>query len=329
MQRRGFIALLGGLAAWPVLARGQGSGATATVSILMPGAEGDASRVERLNAFEAALEKLGWTAGKNLRIEIRWGGNDPAQFAKQATELVRSRPTVIFCDGTIALRALQQQTNSIPIVFATVADPVGQGFVSSLAQPGGNITGFSTLDPALVGKWPELLKNIVPPIDRASVLYNPATMPYAGQMIGAIEQAAQQVRLPVRAVAVGDVAAIEVEAAAMARQSHSALMVLPGSFSVSNRAEIIRIAAQYRLPAIYFFTYFATDGGLMAYGSNGPDLHRRAAGYVDRVLRGAKPSDLPVQQPIKFDLVVNLKTAKQLGITIAPALLATADVVIE
>ena len=293
----------------------------------MPGIERDQDRQLRLAAFRTALAKLGWSEGNNLRIEIRWGGEDPALFSRHAAELVAFSPNVLLCDGSAALEALRRQTLTASIVFVTVGDPVGQGFVQSLARPGGNITGFSAMDASLAQKWLEMLTQITPPVKHVAVLYNPAT--FGQLMIRSVEEAAPPFGISVRTVSVEDVAGIEAITADLAREQRSGMVVLPNAFTVSHRAVIIGLAARYRIPTVYSFPYFATDGGLMSYGVNVMDLHRRSAAYVDRILKGDKPADLPVQRPIKFDLVINLKTAKALGIAIGPALLAAADEVIE
>ena len=327
MRRRAFIAGLGAAVASPLTARAQRTGGMPMLGILMPGNESDQGRQLRLTAFRTALARLGWSEGNNLRIETRWGGEDPALFARYAAELVALSPNVLLCDGSATLEALQRQTRTIPIVFVTVGDPVGQGFVQSLARPGGNITGFSAMDSSLAEKWLEMLTQIVPPVTRIVVLYNPAT--FGQLMIHSVEEAAPHFAITVRTAAVEDVAGIEAITAELAREQRGGMVVLPNAFTVSHRAAIIALAARYRVPAVYSFPYFTTDGGLMSYGVNVTDLHRRSAGYVDRILKGDKPGDLPVQRPVKFDLVINLKTAKALDVAIAPALLAAADEVIE
>jgi putative ABC transport system substrate-binding protein len=327
MQRRAFIGLVGGAAAWPLTAKAQRAAGKPMLAILMPGLERDQDRQRRLAAFRTALARLGWSEGNNLRIEIRWGGEDAALFTRYAAELVALNPDVLLCDGSAALEALRRQTQTVPIVFVTVGDPVGQNFVQSLARPGGNITGFSAMDASLAEKWLEMLTQIVPPVKQVAVLYNPAT--FGQLMIQSVEKAALPFGVAVRMVSVDDVAGIEAITADLAREQPSGMVVLPNAFTVSHRAVIIEFAARHRIPAVYSFPYFATDGGLMSYGVNVIDLHRRSAAYVDRILKGDKPGDLPVQQPIKLDLVINLKTAKALGVTIAPALLAAADEVIE
>jgi putative ABC transport system substrate-binding protein len=331
MKRREFIGLVGGVSAapllWPRAARSQRTASMPMLGILMPGIERDQDRQLRLAVFRTALARLGWSEGNNLRIEVRWGGEDRALLARYAAELIALSPNVLLCDGSAALEALQRQTQTAPIVFVTVGDPVGQSFVQSLARPGGNITGFSAMDASLAEKWLEMLSQIVPSVKNVAVLYNPATV--AQLLTRSLEKAAPHFGFSVRTVPVEDVAGIEAIMADLAREQQSGMVVLPNSFTVSHRAAIIALAARYRVPAVYGFPYFASDGGLMAYGVNVTDLHRRSAVYVDRILKGDKPADLPVQRPIKFDLVINLKTAKALGIDIAPALLVAADEVIE
>jgi len=329
MRRREFISLLGSTAAtWPLAARAQ-SVQVRRVGVLMGAAESDPDGQSRLAAFRGALAKLGWTEGSNLRIELRWGAADPALFARYAAELVALGTEVLLADSSPSVEALRRQTQAIPIVFANVADPVGQGFVANLARPGGNITGFSTFESPMAGKWLEMLTQITPPVAHVAVLFNPATTPYAGLMLHAIEEAAPSFAVAVRAAPVNSDSEVEAMMAGLAREERGGVLVLPSPFISKDRDAIIAIVAQYRLPAVYSFAYFAAAGGLMSYGSNNADMNRRAAGYVDRILKGAKPADLPVQLPTKFDLVINLKTAKALGLNIPPSLLATADKVIE
>jgi putative ABC transport system substrate-binding protein len=330
MKRREFIVLAASNAfTGPLAVRAAWAAGTPTLGILMPGMETDLNRRKRLEAFRNALAKLGWTEGKNIRIEVRWGGADPVLFASYAAELVKLSPELLFCDGTAALEALRRQTRTIPIVFAVVTDPVAQGFVASLARPDGNITGFSAMQPSMIGKGFGMLTQLVPPVARVAVLYNPATMPYAEQMIRAVEEAALPLAVTVRGAPANDVAEIDAMAAELAREERGGMVVLPSTFTVSHRATIIALASRHRLTAVYFFPYFATEGGLMSYGVDVTDLHIRSAAYVDRILRGEKPGDLPIQLPTKFELVINLKAAKALGVSIAPSLLATADEVIE
>lgn len=332
MKRREFIKLVGVTAmlcspAWCTAWAAD----TRSIGILMPGKEDDQNRKIRLEAFRQTLAKLGWTEANNLRIDVRWGGADPALFDDCAAELVKLKPDVLFSDGTPALEALLRQTRTIPIVFVAVADPVAQGLVAGLPRPGGNITGFATtIDPAMAGKWLEMLAQIVPPIASVGILYNPATMPnQAEPMIRAVEDAARPRAITVRATPINNAADIGRTMAELAGQPHGGIVVLPSSFTVSNRAEIIELAARFQLPAVYSFPYFATDGGLMSYGVNVTDLHIRSAGYVDRILKGERPGDLPIQMPVKFDLVINLRAAKAQNISIGPSLIVAADEIIE
>ena len=253
------------------------------------------------------------------------GGSDPALFARYAAELIALGPEVLLAHTTPSLEALRQQTRTIPIVFLTIADPIGQGFVASLAHPGGNITGFTVFDSPMAAKW----LGITPPVARVAVLFNPATTPYIGLMLKAINEAAPSLAVTVRAAPVNSNSEVEATMAGLAREEHGGVLVPPSVFTSAHRDVIIALAAQRRLPAVYAFPFFTADGGLMSYGVDITDLFRRSADYVDRILKGANPGDLPVQLPIKFNLVINLKTAKALDITIAPSLLATADDVIE
>jgi putative ABC transport system substrate-binding protein len=261
---------------------------------------------------------------------LRWcGGVDPALFERYVAEVFAFGPEVIVGLGTAEMAAVRRRTSTIPIVFTNVTDPIGQGFVQSLAHPGGNITGFSNYDPPMAGKWLTMLTNITPPVARVTVLYNPATAPFAGLMLRAIEEAAPSLKVTVRAAPVNDDAEIEALMVGLAREERGGLLVLPNLFTTVHRDAIVALATRHRLPAVYAFRYFTAIGGLMSYGIDQPDLYRRAAGYVDRILKGAKPGDLPVQRPTKFELVINLKTAKALGLEIPPTLLAIADEVIE
>jgi putative ABC transport system substrate-binding protein len=284
-------------------------------------------------AYRAALTKglrlLGWNEGGNLRIDWRWAGGDPALFDRCAAELVGLTPDVLLAQASPSVVALMRQTNTIPIVFTMVSDPLGQGLASSLARPGGNVTGFSDFNPLMAGKWLEILTQMTPPVARVAVLYNPATAPYAGLMMQAIENAAPSFGVTVRAAPYRDEAEIGAVTETLAKQGHAGLLVLTDIFNIVHRDAILGSAALHRLPAIYFSRSFTSAGGLMSYGIDYADLFLRSAGYIDRVLRGATPRDLPIQQPTKFELVINLKTARAREIAIAPELLATADEVIE
>jgi putative tryptophan/tyrosine transport system substrate-binding protein len=328
MERREFIALLGGAAVCPLAAHAQQPDRMRLIGVLMGAVENDPVRRPHLAAFRGALAKLGWTEASNLRIEVRWCA-DAVLCARHAADLVVLGPRVLLADSTLSLEALQQQTRTIPIVFVGVADPIGQGFVASLARPGSNITGFTVFDAPMAGKWLEMLTRITPPVGRVAMLFNPATTPYASLMLHAIEEAASSFAVAVQDAPVNSDAEVETMMAALARQKGGGVLVVPSVFIITHREAIIALAARHHLPAVYSYPFFAEAGGLMSYGVAPDDLHRRAADYVDRILKGAKPGDLPVQMPIKFYQVINLKTAKALGLTVAPSLVATADVVIE
>jgi putative ABC transport system substrate-binding protein len=326
--RRQFITLLGGAAVvGPLAARAQQAERVRRIGVLMGAVESDPARQSQLAAFRGALAKLGWREGSNLGIEVRWGG-DPELCARYAAELVALGPEVILADASPSVEALQRQTRTIPI-DVTVADPIGQGFVANLAHPGGNTTGFSVFDAPMAGKWLEMLTQITPPVTRVAMLFNPATTPYANLMFRAMEDAAPSFAVAVRAAPVNSESEVDAMMAALAREGRGGVLVLTSIFTVTHRDAIIALAARHRLPAVYAYSFFAEAGGLMSYGVDVADVHRRAADYVNRILKGDKPGDLPVQMPIKFNLVINLKTAKALDITVATSLLATADEVIE
>jgi putative tryptophan/tyrosine transport system substrate-binding protein len=330
MRRRDFIAGITGLsAAWPLAARAQQHDRLRRLGVLEGNRANDPQAQANAAALVQGLAALNWKEGDNLRIDWRWGGGDPALFARYAAEMVALDPEVILADSTPSLEVLRRQTRTIPIVFVGVFDPIGQGFVASLARPGGNITGFGAFDSPMAGKWLEMLTQITPPVERVAVLFNPATTPYADLTIRTIEDAAPSFAVAVRAAPVDSESDIEAMMAGLAREERGGVLVLPTVFTVSHRDAIIALAARHRLPAVYSFRFFAADGGLMSYGSDLADLHRRSAAYVDRILKGNRPGDLPVQQPTKFDLVINLKTAKALGLNVPPKLLAFADEVIE
>ena len=283
----------------------------------------------RPTALLEGLAALGWREGTNLRIDWRFAGGDPALFERYAAELVALNPEVIVTGGTPAVTALRRHTNTIPIVFSTLADPVGQGFVESLARPGGIMTGFTDTDPVMTGKRLGMLKQIAPPVAHVAVLYNPATAPGVGPTMQVIEQMAPTLDVTVRAAPVRDDVEIEAAITAISHEQRGGLLVLPDGFTSVHRGTIVGLAARYRLPAVYWNRFFVIDGGLMTYGVDYPDLMRRAADYVDRILKGANPADLPVQNPTKFQTILNLKTASALGVTLSPALIASADDVIE
>jgi putative ABC transport system substrate-binding protein len=327
VRRREFIAVVGAAATWPLTARAQQSDKMRLIGVLLAGEESDSAGQARLAAFRSALAKLGWTEGSNLRIEVRWGA-DPALVARHAADLVALGAEVLVGEANTH-QALRRQTHTIPIVFVGVTDPIGQGLVASLSHPGGDITGFSIFDAPMAGKWLGMLTQITPPVARVAVLFDPATPLYADLMLRSCEEAARSLALAVRAERVNNDSEIETAMAGVAREERGGVLVLPSAFTLAHRDAIVGIAAQHRVPAVYGISLFATSGGLMAYSTDITDLLLRAADYVDRILKGAKPGDLPIQQPTKFDLVINLKAAKALGVTISPTLLATADEVIE
>jgi putative ABC transport system substrate-binding protein len=325
-------AVLAGIAAampGPLFAQAQPRDRMRRLGVLMGQAASDPEAQGRAAALAQGLGALNWHEGGNLRIDWRWAGSDPSLFERYAAELVALGPEVLLAHTSPSVAALRQKTSTIPIVFGLVIDPVGQGFVESLARPGGNITGFSLYDPPMAGKWAQMLTQIAPPVAHVAVLYNPATAPYAGLILRDIEKAALSLGLGVRAAPVNDDAEIEAMMAGLARDERGGLLVLLSPFTIAHRDAIVALAARHRLPAVYAFRLFAAAGGLMSYGIDPNDQFRRAADYVDRILKGAKASELPVQNPTKYELVLNLKTATALGVTVAPSLLAGADEVIE
>lgn len=330
MRRRDFITLLGGTtAAWPLAVRAQQGERVRRVGVLMGYAESDPGAQSYLSAFRSALAKLGWTEGGNLRIELRWGAADPERIKTFAKELVDLRPDAIFGVTTPVIRAFARETRTIPIVFVLVADPIGNGFVPSLAHPGGNITGFTTLDSALGGKWVGLLKEIAPQTVRVALLFNPATASPLKIYMPSIQAAATSSAIEVSAVPIHAKDEIEGVIAAQARSPGGSLIVMPDIFNRRNRDLIIALTARYGVPAIYYSRALAESGGLMSYSDDFAEEFRQAAGYIDRILRGSKVAELPIQQPTKFELLINIKTAKALGLTLSSGLLSIADEVIE
>jgi putative ABC transport system substrate-binding protein len=328
MKRREFIAVLGGaVAAWPLAGRAQQPGGMPHVGFLSVLAESDPEGQAWIRELMQRLQELGWVNGRNVRIDFRFGG-DAARLSTLATELIELRPDMIFAVAPGAAVALRQQTLSIPIVFVGVSDPVGLGFVTNLARPEGNITGFSSFEFSIGGKWLQVLRECVPGVSAVAVVFDPDLSTWA-PYLRSIEAAAPTFGIRLTPALVRDAADIEQRTAAFAREPNGALVVLPGPVTIQHRQLIIAAAAQQRLPAVYPFRYFTANGGLMSYGVDVPDLYRRAASYVDRILRGAKVAELPVQQATKFELVINLKTAKALGLEVPSALLARADEVIE
>jgi putative tryptophan/tyrosine transport system substrate-binding protein len=332
MRRRNFIAGLASITvARPLAARAQQPDRMRLIGVLMAYTENDSTAQSWLAAFRAALAKLGWTEGSNFRIELRWSAADADTMRKLAKELVDLRPNAIFGVTTPAVGALARETRTIPIVFAGVSDPIGGGFVANLAHPGGNITGFTTgnADPALGGKWVELLKQIAPRTARVALLFNPATVVPVQFFMPSIQAAAASFAVQVSAAPVHGKDEIEGVVAAQARDPGGALIVMPDVFNDVNREPIIALAARYSVPAIYYNRFFSEPGGLISYGDVRSEQFRLAAAYIDRVLKGEKPADLPVQVPTKFELLINLKTAKALGLTVPPSIFARADEVIE
>jgi len=328
IRRRAVLAgIAGTLASRPLAA--QPRERMRRLGVLMANRAGDSVAKAYVAALTKGLHALDWREGGNLRIDWRWSGGDPALFDRDAAELVALGPDVLLAQGSPSVVALRRKTSTIPIVFTMVSDPIGQNFVESLAHPGGNVTGFSDFNPLMAGKWLEILTQMTPPVARVAVLYNPATAPYAGEMMRAIEDAAPSFAVAVRAAPCRDDAEIEAMMAELAHEGRGGLLVLTDLFNIVHRDVILRAAALHRLPAIYFARSFALAGGLISYGIDYPELFLHAAVYLDRVLNGTSPRDLPVQQPNKFELVINFKTAKASDITIATALLATADEVIE
>ena len=329
MRRRDFIATLGAIAtAWPLTARAQQPEQVRRIGVLMSRAADDPQGQAMVAAFQQALKQLDWSDGRNVRIDTRWGENDVDRDRRYAAELVALVPDVILANGTLSVAALQHATRTLPIVFVGVSDPVGAGFVDNLARPGGNVTGFMIFEYSMSGKWLELLKQITPRLTRAAVL-RASNNPAGIAQFGAIRATASSLGVDVSPINIGDAGEIERAITAFARSANSGLIVTPSAGVSGYRNLIIKLAAQYKLPAVYAFRDNVTDGGLISYGPNLVEQFRPAAGYVDRILKGEKPADLPVQAPDKFDLVINLKTAKALGLTIPPSLLATADEVIE
>ena len=331
MRRREFITLLGGATAttWPLAVRAQQDGAMRRIGVLMAFGEGDPVGEARVAAFREGLQELGWVEGRNIRIDTRWATADLASTERLAMELVALQPDLILSNSTPTTAALLKQTRTIPIVFAVVSDPVGSGFVTSFPHPGGNVTGLTNIEPTMPGKWLELLKEIAPRVNRAAFLFNPATANYADYYVNPFKAAAASFGVDAVIASVRDRSELEFVISAQAREPNGGLVVMTDSFTSTHGAEITSLAARYRLPAIYPFRFFAELGGLLSYGNDLLDSFRRAAGYADRILKGAKPSELPVQAPVKFELVINLKTAKALGLTIPPGVLAIADEVIE
>jgi putative tryptophan/tyrosine transport system substrate-binding protein len=328
MRRREFIMLLGGAAAaWPLAVRAQQTDRMRRIGVLFGVAADNPTIQTRLAAFLQVLQQLGWTEGRNVRIDTRGGAGSADSIRRYAAELVALAPDVILANGVVTEQVLQA-TRNVPIVFVIVPDPVGSGFVDSLSRPGGNATGFMQFEYSLSGKWLELLKEIAPDATRAAVLWDPATPAGIGQF-AVIQSVAPSLKVEVIPVSVGDVPKLDRAIAALARSGNGGMIVSASALAAVHRDLIITLAARHKLPAVYSQRLFVSGGGLISYGADFIDQYRRAAGYVDRILRGEQPADLPVQAPTKYELVINLKTARMLGLTVPPTLLATADEVIE
>jgi putative tryptophan/tyrosine transport system substrate-binding protein len=328
MRRREFVTLLGGAAAWPLAARAQQPDPIRRIGVLLPYTASDPQAQARYAAFLQGLQQLGWTVGKNVQIDYRWSTGKEDDTRKYAAELVALAPDVIFTSGSAGLSPLRRATRTVPVVFALVPDPVGSGFVDSLAKPGGNVTGFTPFDYALGAKWLELLKQIAPAVTRVAILRDPSIAAGLG-IWGAMHSVSSLIGLELRPVDLHDPGEIERALAAFAGNPNGGLILTGSGLAIVHRDLIIALAARHRLPAVYYDRYFAAAGGLISYGSNNVEQFRLAAGYVDRILRGAKPADLPVQAPTKYELVVNLKTAKALGLDVPATVLARADEIIE
>jgi putative ABC transport system substrate-binding protein len=331
MDRRAFLTTLGGsLLAAPLAARAQQSEGMRRIGVLIGYAESDRQGQAYVAAFRDGLQKLGWTEGRNIRIDTRWvAPGDAKSRQSSAKELVARLPDLILSHGTPNTATFLQQTRTIPIVFAAVSDPLGQGFVANFAQPGGNVTGFMNMEPTMAGKWMELLREIAPRVARVGLLFNPATAPYAESWLNPFKAAGASFGVQGVAAPVHGTSELDTVVAAQASEPNGALIVMPDTFTTAHRAQITALAARHGLPAVYPFRFFAEHGGLLSYGTDLVHDFRRAASYADRILKGTKPIELPVQAPVKFELVINLKTAKALGLTIPPSLLQRADQVIE
>jgi putative ABC transport system substrate-binding protein len=330
MKRRDFILLLGGAAvAWPLAARAQQPERTRRIGVLMGRASGDPEGQKQAAALQRGLEEPHWSSPRNIEIEYRWPAGDAVRAQAQAKELVELGVDIILANGTPSLVAARRATETIPIVFVAVADPVAQGFVRSLAQPGGMITGFGVEEPSMGAKWVELLKEIAPRVASITVIFNLNTAPFARMFLPSMEAVRSSAPFALIEAPVGSESDVERTITAAASRPAAGLVVLPDQFLNSRRELVVTLTDRHRLPAIYAVSEFTRSGGLIAYGIERTDLFRRAASYIDRILKGAKPADLPVQQPTKFELAINLRTAKTLGLEVPPTLLARADEVIE
>ena len=330
MRRREFIALLSSAASvWPHVARAQQSSQMRRIGVLIGGSENDPELQRGVRALLQGLQDLGWKPGINLQVDVRYGGGQRERIAALAKELVATQPDVLEVETTPGTAAVLKETHTIPVVFTTVSDPVGAGFVRSLSNPGGNATGFINIESSVGGKWLQLLKEVIPQVTQVKVVFNAAAAPQADYYRRTIETAATTLAITTSMAFVSDMTAIKKEILAAAQDPRAGLIIGPDAFTFTHRDQIVELVNSARVPAVYPFTTFAVAGGLLSYGVDLPDLHRRAAIYVDRILKGTKPADLPVQLPTKFELAVNLKTAKTLGLTIPDHLIAVADAVIE
>ena len=329
MRRGEFITLLGGTAvAWPLAAHAQRPKQMQRIGVLLGLADGHPETRSRVTGFQKGLRDLGWVEGRNIRVDYRFAASDPSRIREYTAELIRLKPDVIVANTIPVLSALRRATNTIPIVFAVVSDPVGQGFISSAAHPGGNVTGFSFIEPEMLGKWLTMLKDVAPKISRANLMFNPATAPYYDLYLRSIE-AVPQSTADVTALAVRQTDDIQSAVAKLARDPGNGLIAAADPFIIDNIRLIAQLTLQQRMPAISVYQQFVAEGGLISYGPDPADIFRRAAGYVDLILKGAKPADLPLQSPDRFELAINLKTAKVLGLEPPPTLVAIADEVIE
>jgi putative ABC transport system substrate-binding protein len=330
MRRREFVAGLGSAAAWPLATRAQQGERARRIAVLMALDENDPQAKTLLSGFTQGLAELGWSDGRNLRVDVRWVGNNVDRMQKFAKELVALQPETILAQGTPVTASLQRETRTIPIVFAVVGDPVGAGIVASLSRPGGNITGFVSQEAEMTGKLLQLLAEIAPGVKRGAIMFNPDTAPGGGSYyLPAFEAAARSLKVTPIAAPVYSEAEIQTVITSLGREPGGGLVVMPGNFMLAHRAPTILLAARNNVPAVYIIRVYVRDGGLLSYGPDIVDIFRRSASYVDRILRGAKPAELPVQLPVKFEMAVNVKTAKALGLTVPQSILVRADEVIE
>jgi putative ABC transport system substrate-binding protein len=329
VKRRTFIAGLGSAAAWPLAARAQQGDRVRRIGVLIGGDENDPEVKRRLSAFTQALVNLGWTDGLNVRMDLRWAGADINRIRALAQELVGLHPDIILTAGDASTLAVQRETRTIPIVFASVGDPIASNIVARIDRPNENVTGFAILEATLGGKWLELLSEIAPGLKRATIMFNPDTSPFVSRFMPSLETAARSLKAMLIIAPVHSDAEIETAVIALGREPGGGLVVMPSAFTSVHRAPIILAAARNNVPAVYLDSVFVRDGGLLSYGPDLVDAYRRAAVYVDRILRGAKPGDLPVQFPVKFEIAVNLKTAKALGLTVPQSILLRADEIID